>query len=205
MRFFESPPEYLTIDGVQYPIDTDFRTWIRFQQIITQQKTDEEKTADLLQFIAALGLPFSDNTLSAMVEFFKAGDISKAKESKGPVYNFETDGSLIFSAFLTQYNQDLTTEKMHWWRFKSMFSGLSDQHMITKVMWARGADKSKMSKEMREYAEALCAAYPIEEEKRKMTLEERNQGMRDYIARRYEETKKGRLSALRGNEQPGND
>ena len=205
MRFFEPPPSSLIIDGKEYPIDTDFRTWIKFQQIITKKNSQEQKTADLLQFIAALGLPFSENTLNAMVDFFRAGDIPRGnKEPQDAIYNFETDGSLIFSAFLTQYQCDLTLGHMHWWIFKSMFSGLSDEHMITKVMWARSANKAKMSKEMREYAEALCEAYPLER-KEKMTLEERNQKMRDYIAKRYEETKKSNLPLLRGDEQPGND
>ena len=162
MSFFETPPEQLTIDGVNYPIDTDFRTWIKFQNIIISNKSDDEKTADLIYYISEMGLPFSENTIKSMVEFFKGGEIRKPKtDNKKIAYDFETDGSLIYSAFLTQYNFDLISEKMHWWKFKSLFSGLDDSHMISKIMWARTADQSKMSKEMKEYANKLRENYPL--------------------------------------------
>lgn len=197
MRFFEAPPEEIYIDGIAYHIDTDFRVWIEFQNLITQNISDEEKTANLIFFIQKMGLPFSENTLSAIIEFFKGGEPDKPKtENKNPAYDFESDGSLIFSAFLTQYKFDLTDVKMHWWKFKSLFSGLNDEHMISKVMWARTTDKSKLSKEMKEYADKINEAYPIKG-RAKMTVEERNKQWMDYVKRRFEEAEKSRVSILR--------
>lgn len=194
MRFFESPPETITIDGITYKIDTDFRTWIEFQNIVTKNNTDDEKAADLLGFMEKLGLPFSKEALDAIVEFFRGGDTSRPKTSeKKQTYSFESDGSLIFSAFLTQYDVDLINVNMHWWKFKSMFSGLNDTHMISKVMWARGANISDLSDSMKDYAKSIRESYPLDVDNsvNKMTLEERNQRWLDYVARRFEEAYKG--------------
>lgn len=201
MSLYQSPPEVLEIDGKTYPIDTDFRTWIRFQSIMVKDNTDEEKTADLLQFISELGLPFSEmplqKTLAAIVDFYTAGDSRRTEERKKPTYNFETDSNFIFSAFLTQYGADLMQEKIHWWKFKAMFSSLSQDHMISKIMWARGADTKDMSEDMKKYVEDIRKHYPLSTNTvytRKMTLEERNQKWLDYVAKRFEETKESDLS-----------
>lgn len=207
MRLFEAPPESLIIDGKEYPIETDFRKWIEFQTIMVKNNSEDEKTADLLQFISALGLPFSENTLPAIIDFFSGGEKREQKAEKKRSYDFETDSNLIFSAFMTQYKIDLTTEHIHWWKFKAMFSSLSEENVITKIMWARTADTSKMSKEMKEYVEKIKADYPIKvsENSTKMTLEERNKKWVEHVARRFEEAEKSRMSTLRGTEQSSVD
>ena len=209
MSLYQSPPEALEIDGVQYPIDTDFRTWIEFQSIITKNNSTEEKTADLLQFIAALGLPFSENTFTALIDFFSGGDKRKSNgdKSKKQAYDFDTDSSLIFSAFLTQYKTDLTTEKIHWWKFKAMFASLSKEHMISTVMWARTADTKDMSKAMKDYVADINKSYPLDVNNsvHKMTLEERNKMWFEYVERRYKEAQKSRMSALSSDKQSGVD
>lgn len=207
MRLFEAPPESLFIDGVKYPIDTDFRRWIEFQTIMTKDNSNDEKTADLIDFIESLGLPFSEGTLPAIIDFFSGGEKRKTNDSQKKAYDFELDSGLIFSAFMTQYAMDLTTEHIHWWKFKAMFSSLSEEHIISKIMWARTADTSKMSKEMKEYADRLKAAYPltVSESGHKMTLQERNKKWVEYVARRFEEAEKSRMSTLRGTEQSSVD
>ena len=193
MSFFESPHESLIIDGIEYPIDTDFRVWIEFQNLMLKKNTQEEKAADLCFFISEQSLPFSENTLNAIIEFFKGGDNKKSKvENKPPSYDFDTDGSLIYSAFLTQYDIDLTEVKMHWWKFKALFGSLEENHIISKVMWARNADTKGMSKQMKDYVKSLNESYPLDVDKSvyKMTLQERNQRWIGYVNRRFEEAKK---------------
>lgn len=209
MSLYQSPPEALEIDGVKYPIDTDFRTWIEFQSIITKNNTTDEKTADLLQFIADLGLPFSEDTFTALIDFFSGGDNRKSNgdKSKKQAYDFDTDSSLIFSAFLTQYKTDLTTEKIHWWKFKAMFASLSKEHMISTVMWARTADTKDMSKAMKDYVADINKSYPLDVNNsvHKMTLEERNKMWFEYVERRYKEAQESRMSALSSDKQSGMD
>lgn len=198
MNFYESPPDFLEIDNKKYYIDTDFRIWIKFFKILIQNNNEDEKTANLIFFIQEMGLPFSKNTLNAILNFFKGGEIDRHTiRTKECIYDFETDSSLIFSAFLTQYNKDLTTEKIHWWKFKSLFSGLDDNHMISKVMWARNADTKGMSKEMRKYVKSLKDAYPLNYNSiPNITLEERNRKMIDYVRERFKEAQKSSMPIL---------
>lgn len=186
---YQSPPEELTIDVVKYPIDTDFRTWIKFQNIIIKKNTDEQKTADLLQFIADLGLPFSENTLKALLDFFTGGDTKpKKQEQTPPAYDFETDSNFIYTAYLTQYRIDLSQEKMHWWKFKAMFSSLSQEHTISKIMWARSADTKDMSDDMKEYISKIKNNYPLPSDNivyKKITAEEHHKEMIENVKRRY--------------------
>lgn len=208
MSLYQSPPDFLMIDGNRYDIDTDFRAWIGFQSIMTKNNSNDEKAADLLNFIMEMGLPFSESTLDAVLWFFKAGEDKKTPETaKNPSYDFDIDSAMIFSAFLTQYNVDLTVEKIHWWKFKAMFSSLSKDHMISTVMWARNADTSEMSKSMKDYVYDIRRSYPLSVDKpvHKMTLEERNQKWIDYVTRRFEEKKKGSMPDMWIGEQPGMD
>lgn len=48
MNLYQTPPESLTVGGVEYPIDTDFRVWAEFQSAMTAKEgTDAEKAERL--------------------------------------------------------------------------------------------------------------------------------------------------------------
>lgn len=206
MNLYETPPEYIVINGQKYNIDTDFRTWIKFQNILLSEKSNDEKTADLLAFVASLGLPFLEETLKAITVFFAGGEKKhKSEKNKQPMYNFETDSPLIFSAFLTQYRIDVSSEKMHWWKFKELFSTLSSEHIISEVIWARGANTSDMDANTKKRVQTLRKAYPLHTTKKhKMTAEERLRGWKEYAERRYKEVESN-LPILRSEEFTSDD
>lgn len=187
---FDSLPEELEIKGEKYKIDTDFRVWIKFQSIFNSDKSDEQKTVDLFEFLKVQGLPFFEETVQAVLKFFEGGSSNNNKTSNKISYDFDIDGALIFSAFLTQYATDLTTDRIHWWKFKAMFSSLDDNHMISKIMWARTADIKGMSKETKQYIKKLKEAYPLQKKTRPKTAEEHIQEMKDKVRRAYERTQR---------------
>ena len=59
------------VGGMEYPVDTDFRVWIGFQSILTSQEGDEEKSARIYAMMEQFGLPVSEASLEAMVQFFE--------------------------------------------------------------------------------------------------------------------------------------
>ena len=59
------------VEGIEYPVDTDFRVWIGFQSIFTSQEGNEEKSARVYAMMERLGLPASETSLEAMVQFFE--------------------------------------------------------------------------------------------------------------------------------------
>ena len=68
MSLYREPPETITIDGVLYPVDTDFRRWIEFQGILLAKEEDGRKAERLCEFMTSLGLPPSNDTLESRKE-----------------------------------------------------------------------------------------------------------------------------------------
>ena len=59
------------------------------------------------------------------------------------MYSFKLDYPYILSAFLHDYNIDLTSVKyMHWWKFRALFSGLSDNTEVMQRIKYRSIDVS---------------------------------------------------------------
>ena len=88
-------PKSIDVCGVSYPVNTDFRTWIRFEGLIDRLQTEAEQTAvDILKLCfktekTAFKLPSSlSETLKALFEFYTGKSLSeetdgtKAKRSR---------------------------------------------------------------------------------------------------------------------------
>lgn len=64
--------------------------------------------------------------------------LNKSKCSSGNLrlFDFEQDSIYIYSSFMTDYGIDLFEEqnKLHWWKFISLFQGLSDKTKMREVM-----------------------------------------------------------------------
>ena len=64
--------------------------------------------------------------------------LNKNKCSSGNLrlFDFEQDSIYIYSSFMTDYGIDLFEEqnKLHWWKFISLFQGLSDKTKMREVM-----------------------------------------------------------------------
>ena len=64
---------------------------------------------------------------------------------RNQIYSYEFDDSYIYSAFLQQYTIDLQEIKyMHWWKFKALFDGLSEDTQIVKVMQYRSVNLAQI-------------------------------------------------------------
>lgn len=164
-------PETVEICGQSVPIKTDFRSYIQFEQIlIDSSATPQEKVkkALALAFDDIRAIPLNDpqQIIDGLLWFYRGGDKpqneyqikekkkaeAKQKESDQAsnsgerYYDYEFDAELIYAAFLQQYGVDLiATEYMHWWRFKALFSGLTDD---TKFMQVVGYRATKVTKDM---------------------------------------------------------
>ena len=72
---------------------------------------------------------------------------------------------LILAAFRQQYSIDLLTAELHWWEFKSLFEGLTDQTKFIQVVGYRTADISKLDKEQKQRYTELKKFYALPKEK----------------------------------------
>lgn len=57
MSLYREPPESVTVQGKEYPIETDFRRWIEFQGMLVAKEDDVKKAERLCGFMESLGLP----------------------------------------------------------------------------------------------------------------------------------------------------
>ena len=201
MSLYREPPESITIDGILYPVDTDFRRWIEFQGILLAKEEDGRKAERLCEFMISLGLPPSNNTLESMLEFYSAASQEKTGQGKKrpQAFDFEQDSEFIFSAFLECYGIDLSTAKLHWWRFKALFKSLPQDCEICRIMGYRTADMKDVPKHQKQFYREMKSRYSLGAVSAGCKTE---QDMKDYVKRRYKEAQ-AHLSVLRSSGQSG--
>ena len=190
MSLYREPPETITVEGVKYAVETDFRMWISFQSIMTGRAGDEEKAAQVYALMERLGLPASEAALEAMVDFFEgaSADRGGAGESRTPAFDFERDSAYIYSAFLAAYEIDLTTARLHWWKFKALFQALPDDYEICKIMRYRTVDLKDVPKSQKQFYRQMKARYALPGVAGQ--THRTDEDMRGYVQRRFEDARK---------------
>ena len=155
-------PETVEIEGVEYPIETNFRTFILFEMMMQDPElTDAEKAMKGLE-LAYLEIPDNLNAaVDGLLWFYSCGKRWREKKASSMdgesevqrIYSFEHDDDYIYSAFLTQYHIDLQdVEYLHWWKFKALLRTLSSELEFSKIMGYRSIDiNSGMTKEQRDF------------------------------------------------------
>ena len=192
----EGLPDTVRVGWDDVPIDTDFRTGIKFELLM---QDPDIPPMDKVWMALDLYYPdVPDDTVAAMnaiMWFYRCGKDEPKHEGlsggrEAPAYSFDFDAGRIIAAFLAQYQIDLTTCSMHWWVFRELFLALEDRHLITKVMGWRGMKiTGGMSREQKAFYARMKSAYalPVVAMAEEMTLAARNQQMVDYVTRRYKE------------------
>ena len=166
--FYEGLPEVLVIDGKEYPIITDFREWLRFSDMLKSDIPQNYKLEFLedmfLEDIPPIySLEDMDLVMKAITDFLSLSALEfpvwqQEKESievfedegvKKAIY-YEQDAPYIISAFQREYQMDLlSVEYLHWWKFRMLLDGLSEESQIEKRIYWRTCNVSKMDKKER--------------------------------------------------------
>ena len=190
MSLYREPPESIVVEGHEYPVDTDFRTWIGFQGILTRREGDEEKAAQVYALMERLGLPASEASLEAMVSFFEGASAKQAGagESGPSAFDFERDSAYIYSAFLGAYEIDLSTARLHWWKFKALFQALPDDCEICKIMRYRTVELKDVPKGQKQFYRKMKARYALPGVT--SPAHRTDEDMRGYVQRRFEDARK---------------
>lgn len=181
-------PESVTLGGAEYPINTDFRTSILFELMMSDTSMPEEQKA-----VEALKLYYPElpprallnEAVDALLWFYRAGKDEKALRHNAEtdeggsdnrvkrIYSFEYDDDYIYSAFLTQYHIDLADiEYLHWWKFKAMFKALDEDCQFSKIMGYRSIKiTNKMTREQKAFYRHMKSvhALPVPQEELERT------------------------------------
>lgn len=162
-------PDSVEIDGKAYAINTDFRISIMFELLMQDDELDDaEKTMQALKLYYPVIPPNKAKAVEKIIWFYRCGKESQNDTETGgkkqkPVYSFDYDDGYIYEAFLQQYNIDLQDiEDFHWWKFRSLFKGLSDDTEFVKIMGYRSVKiTSKMSKEQKQFYKKMQSIHAL--------------------------------------------
>lgn len=148
--FYESLPTSVIVNGKPVRIRTDFREYI---SLLDMLKDKDVKSVDKLLILSEYFLDnveISQPAIDALCDFMSA-DFSDGEASQtGTVrqknlFSFSIDYPYILSAFLRDYGIDLIDIKyMHWWKFRMLFDGLSEENEIKKRIMYRGINLSEI-------------------------------------------------------------
>lgn len=186
----DAPPTALSVGGVLYDIDSDFRVWLlireQLRELYSTPGTPEDAAHNLGVIADMEALAFGGvlededpyDALAAMTAFlsgYPEPPENGAPDAKDPVYSFSYDLNYIILAIRNQGGPDLSyrrKEPFHWWEFLLEFRALCGEHHILRLMEIRGyedASKQDAKKANRE-ALRLKARYALPYE---MTADER--------------------------------
>lgn len=150
-------PDTLIIGGTPYKVLTDFRIWLRLNEMLQ----DDFSLLDT-SFIFEDDIPDSDWS-EPMIEFLQSPNVTpQADQSDVQLYDFFLDGDYIYGSFMQAYGIDLIEASMHWHKFKALFASLPDESKMARIIGYRAHKRS--SKTPEETMEGLRRAWALPEE-----------------------------------------
>lgn len=129
-------PKTLNIDGIDFPIRTDFRLWIMLPELEDLSVLFMGKNPSFMGY-------FSSEAIEKIVEFYHCGKKVERNEDRTNVLDFKIDENLIYAAFRQAYNidlYDLEQEELHWYKFKTLLDGIPPNTALSKVIEIRAYD-----------------------------------------------------------------
>lgn len=144
-------PEYAQIGDKKYKINSDFRIAIECQKVSVSNVTDTERALAIIFLIFGdAGInDFQnwDKLLELALKFLNLGIEKNDNEDKNEEVDmdFEQDFKYIRTSFFYDYKLDLDTEKIHWWKFYELLSGLSEKCILNRVRFVRNFDISQLN------------------------------------------------------------
>lgn len=154
--FYEDLPVTVQVHGESIPIVTDFREYIKLLDMLKDDAVPElEKTLFLNEYFLK-EVPDLKEGINKLGDFvsMKAleNDCSleekqgqEGQKAKAPLFSFSVDFPYILSGFLRDYGIDLLSIKyLHWWKFRMLFDGLSENTEIKQRMMYRSINLSSI-------------------------------------------------------------
>lgn len=163
----DGPPEWAKAAGERYPVRSDYRVGVLFEQLML-----DESLSPAVRAACALRLYYpdppkdADAALAGILWFWNcgrapAGGGEGTGQDGGRVFDFEADAGLICAAFWADYGLDLCRERLHWWKFCAMLRALKPENLFCRVLAWRGADLAALSGEERAFTEKMQRLYAL--------------------------------------------
>lgn len=156
--FYEAFPDTVNIRGKNFSIITDFRDYIRLLDMLKCEELNTYQKMAILEDYFLDEITIDDDAISALTGFVimdldsqdkdlneddSDEDSSEQSGAKKNLFSYEIDYPFILSGFLRDYGIDLeTVDYMHWWKFRMLFDGLSEDTEIKQRIIYRGINLS---------------------------------------------------------------
>ncbi len=149
-------PQTVTIDNKEFPISTNFRTFILFEMLLSDNSlSDRRKMEEMINLFFVEETPerITEEVINSIIDFYRCGKqetrkqkaVRRTVKNKKKVYDFECDDAYIYAAFVSAYNIDLNEiDYLHWWKFKALFNGLPSDCEFVKIMGYRATDATSI-------------------------------------------------------------
>lgn len=142
-------PKSLNINGVDYPIRSDYRDCLLILQAFSDSElTEAEKKIVMLKCLyKSTDVLKEENIQEAgqqAVWFLNCGNTVSKPHSTKPLYDFEQDEQILFSAVNKVAGQEIRdVEYMHFWTFLGLFNEVGDGVFSTVVSIRNKKNKGK--------------------------------------------------------------
>lgn len=156
-------PEYMTIQGKDYKINTDYRVALACFKAINDTEIDD--TSRMLAVVTLLlGKDFPLELVSEALD--KCGVYLRCGKEKNPEDNeidmdYEQDKGYLMASFMSRYHIDINKEKLHWWAYNDLIMGFGEDDIMSRVRYIRNYDLSKI-KDAKDREEMIKAKKEVE-------------------------------------------
>lgn len=157
---YEEFPCTVMVDGKEYEVVTDFREWIKLQELLERTRKftartlnmvlnwyEDEQPKDVVQAVRALqDFLIAREMTSEMEEGAEGRGNGYNRRQQKPSFSFSQDAICIYAAFRSVYGIDITSiSYMHWWQFLALFYGLPEDTEIKERIYYRSVDLNTIS------------------------------------------------------------
>lgn len=131
-------PDSITVGGEDYKIETGFRAWLGFADMIR----DRVKFEELLPYFADEIPPINlwQEAYEQLVMFFlnpAPTPSTDGEDGNDKIIDYVLDGDYIYGSFYQAYGIDLMSAELHWWQFLALFRSLPESCKISWIMATR--------------------------------------------------------------------
>jgi len=162
----EELPDAVEIDGVEIPINSDFRSCLRVILAFEDNElTAYEKYVVMLNNLFPEMPPDTTIAIKQALKFLNGGREDGDDGTPKPrVYSFSKDADLIFAAFYQTHGVDLQIADLHWWKFQALFMDLGADTAFCQLVNLRKRVKTgRATKEERRAAREMGAIFDVPE------------------------------------------
>lgn len=126
-------PEYMTIQGKDYKINTDYRVALACFRAINDTEIDDiSRMLAVVSLLLGKDFPIDlvDEAIDKCAIYLRCG---KTKNSENIDMDYEQDKSRIMASFMSCYHLDINKENIHWWAYNDLIEGFTEEEILSRV------------------------------------------------------------------------